>query len=89
MATVETTNTEGNAMAKAAMSKYFAKGSGHVVRYKNSETLLFSWNGKPDGAARIVDHVKRYARNGQEYPSLAALLRGVEAEHMLALSVAN
>ena len=63
------------------LSKWFARGSGHVTRYTNSETLLFQWNGKPDGAARYVPHVKRYARNGIEYSTLAALLRGVTAEH--------
>lgn len=68
-------------MVKYALSKYFANGSGHVIRFKDSEALLFYWNGKDDGAARYVPHVKRYARNGVEYASLSALLRGVEAEH--------
>ena len=71
-------------MTKYSLSKWFAQGSGHVVRYHNSETLLFQWNGKSDGAARYVPHVKRYARNGNEYASLAALLRAVTAEHVSA-----
>ncbi|WP_275945419.1 MULTISPECIES: hypothetical protein [unclassified Bradyrhizobium] len=37
--------------------------------------------GKPDGSARYAEHVNCYARNGAEYPSLAALLRAIEAEH--------
>lgn len=68
-------------MARRALSKWFAKGSGHVARYPGSETMLFKWNGKSDGTARYIRHVNRYARNGVEYPSLAALLRAVEAEH--------
>lgn len=66
---------------KYTLSKYFAQGSGHVIRLHGSDTLLFRWNGRPDGAARHIPHVKRYSRNGNEYPSLAALLRAVEAEH--------
>lgn len=69
-------------MAKYQMSKYFADGSGHVIRVHDSETLLFKWNGKPDGHARYVPHVNRYSRNGQEHKSLAALLRSVAAEHV-------
>ena len=69
-------------MSKHSLSKWFAKGSGHAIRYKDSETLLFYWNGKPDGTARHISHVKRYARNGAEYASFAALLRAVESEHM-------
>ncbi len=65
---------------KYAMSKWFANGSGHVVRLKNSDLLLFKWNGKDDGTARYIEHVKRYIRNGSEFASLAALLRSVEAE---------
>lgn len=71
-------------MAKYALSKYFARGAGHALRIHNSDTLLFSWNGRPDGYARYIDHVKRYARNGQEFASLAALLRSIEGEHLLA-----
>ena len=67
--------------AKYALSKYFGRGSGHAVRFHNSDTLLFQWNGKPDGSARFIEHVRRYARNGQEHASLAALLRSIEAEH--------
>jgi hypothetical protein len=63
------------------LSKWFGKGSGHVVRYIGSDALLFQWHGKPDGSARYVEHVQRYTRNGVEYASLAALLRAVEAEH--------
>ncbi|MDA9401731.1 hypothetical protein XH79_23825 [Bradyrhizobium sp. CCBAU 45389] len=63
------------------MSKYFGRGAGHVLREHNSAVLLFSWRGKPDGSARYVERVNRYARNGVEYPSLAALLSAVEAEH--------
>lgn len=69
---------------KYAMSRYFAKGSGHAVRHHDSDLLLFDWNGKADGTARRIPHVKRYTRNGTEYPSLAALLRAVEAEHAAA-----
>lgn len=68
-------------MARYAMSKWFAKGAGHAIRFHNSDTLLISWHGRDDGAARYVAHVKRYARNGAEFGSLAALLRGIEAEH--------
>jgi hypothetical protein len=66
---------------KYALSKYFGRGAGHVLRMKNSAILLFSWHGNPDGSARYVEHVNRYSRKGQEYPSLAALLRAVESEH--------
>jgi len=65
---------------KYAMSKWFANGSGHVVRLHNSDLLLFKWNGKDDGTARYIKHVKRYVRNGSEFASLAALLRSVAAE---------
>jgi hypothetical protein len=68
-------------MAKYALSKYFGGGAGHVIRFHNSDTLLFTWHGRDDGAARYVAHVNRYTRNGTEYPSLAALLRAVVAEH--------
>lgn len=68
-------------MAKYALSKYFDRGAGHVVRFQNSDTLLFSHHGRADGSARYIEHVKRYARNGAEHKSLAALLRAVEAEH--------
>lgn len=68
-------------MARKALSKWFAKGSGYVSRYPGSETLLFQWNGRADGSARLIRHVGRYSRNGTEYPSLSALLRAVEAEH--------
>lgn len=63
------------------MSKYFARGAGHAVRFHNSETLLFTWNGRADGSARCIPHVRRYARNGVEHASLAALLRSIEDEH--------
>lgn len=66
--------------SKYAMSKWFANGAGHVVRFHNSDVLLFQWNGRPAGSARYVPHVKRYVRLQTEYPSLAALLRAVEAE---------
>lgn len=68
-------------MAKYALSRYFARGAGHVIRFHNSDTLLFQWHGRADGHARYVEHVKRYTRNGQEHASLAALLRAIEAEH--------
>ncbi|MDA9505443.1 hypothetical protein XI09_12315 [Bradyrhizobium sp. CCBAU 11386] len=68
-------------MKRHAMSKNFGSGAGHVLRQHNSAVLLFSWRGKPDGSACYVERVNRYARNGVEYPSLAALLRAVEAEH--------
>ncbi|MCA1530886.1 hypothetical protein [Bradyrhizobium yuanmingense] len=68
-------------MKRHAMSKYFGSGAGRVLRQHNSAVLLFSWRGKSDGSARYVERVNRYARNGVEYPSLAALLRAVEAEH--------
>jgi hypothetical protein len=69
--------------SKHALSKYFGQGYGHVTRYHNSDTLLFSWSGRADGTARYIPHVKRYARNGREFASLAALLRAVEAEHVV------
>ncbi|MDA9547867.1 MULTISPECIES: hypothetical protein [unclassified Bradyrhizobium] len=69
-------------MKRHAMSKYFGNGTGHVLRQHNSAVLLFRWQGKPDGSARYAEHVNRYVRNGVEYPSLAALLRAVEAEHV-------
>lgn len=69
------------ALSRKTLSRWFANGSGHVTRYANSDTLLFTWNGKPDGAARYVPHVNRYTRNGVEFASLAALLRSVAAEH--------
>jgi hypothetical protein len=65
---------------KYAMSKWFARGSGHVVRFHDSDVLLFKWNGRDAGSARYVAHVKRYTRNGAEFASLAALLRSIEAE---------
>lgn len=68
-------------MAKYALSKYFGNGAAHVIRFHNSETLLFTWHGRPAGSARFIPHVKRYQRGGLEYASLAALLRAVEAEH--------
>lgn len=68
-------------MSKLSLSKWFAKGSGHVSRYPKSDVLLFQWNGRPDGSARYIPHVRSYARNGNEFASLAALLRAVEAEH--------
>ncbi|WP_448953035.1 hypothetical protein [Labrys neptuniae] len=68
-------------MAKYAMSRWFANGAGHVIRFHNSDLLLFNWNGRNDGAARHIEHVNRYSRNGVEHKSLAALLRAVEAEH--------
>lgn len=67
-------------MARYALSKWFARGSGHVIRFHDSDTLLFRWNGKASGSARYIEHVKRYVRHDKEYPSLAALLRGVEIE---------
>lgn len=69
-------------MAKYALSKWFGRGSGHVTRYHNSDILLFRWNGKSDGSARYIEHVRRYSRNGVEHASLAALLRAVESEHV-------
>lgn len=71
-------------MSKYALSKYFGRGAGHVIRFHDSDCLLFSWHGRNDGAARYIPHVKRYSRNGQEFPSLAALLRSVESEHAAA-----
>lgn len=52
--------------SRYALSKYFGNGAGHVVRYRDSDVLLFSWHGRADGSARYVEHVKRYARNGAE-----------------------
>jgi hypothetical protein len=43
--------------------------------------MIVKWNGKDDGSARYTPHVRRYSRNGNEYASLAALLRGIESEH--------
>lgn len=68
-------------MARYSMSKWFARGSCRVVRYTGSDVLLFSENGRAFGSARYVEHVRRYVRNGVEYASLAALLRGVESEY--------
>lgn len=68
-------------MASRAINKWFAKGRGQVSSYPSIDALLFRWDGRPDGVARYIGHVKRYARNGKEYPSLSALLRAVEAEH--------
>ena len=68
-------------MSKYALSRYFANGAGHAIRFHGSDTLLFQWNGKPDGSARYVEHVKRYTRNGKEFASLAALLRAIDTEH--------
>lgn len=68
-------------MSKYAMSKYFAAGHGHAIRFHDSSTVLIYWNGKSDGAARYVEHVKRYVRSGIEHKSLAALFRAIEAEH--------
>lgn len=65
----------------AKKSKWFAKGHGHARWYDGSDTVLLDWNGKPDGAARYIPHVRRYTRNGAEYPSLAALFRAIENEH--------
>jgi hypothetical protein len=70
-------------MAKYALSKYFARGAGRVIRLLGSHVLLFYWHGRSDGAARFVEHVRRYTRQGIEHPSLAALLRAVEEEHRL------
>lgn len=67
--------------ARYDLSKWFAAGHGHATRFKGSETLLIQWNGRADGTARYVPHVKRYTRNGAEFKSLAALFRGIEAEH--------
>lgn len=68
-------------MSKYALSRWFGAGSGHVIRFHNSDILLLYWNGKADGSARYIPHVRRYARNGIEHKSLAALLRAVVAEH--------
>lgn len=65
----------------AKTSKWFAKGAGCIKSYSNSDTLLVNWNGRDDGSARYIPHVRRYSRNGNEYASLAALLRGIECEH--------
>jgi len=73
-------NQKGNKVQKYEMSKWFAQGACHVVRYRGSDVLLFSRHGKSFGTARHIPHVKRYVRNGVEYASLAALLRAVEAE---------
>jgi len=67
-------------MNNYAMDKTFANGAGRVIRYHCSMVLLFHWNGRPDGRARYIPHVRRYARHGIEHRSLAALLRAVVAE---------
>lgn len=59
----------------------FAKGAGILESYSDSDTTIVKWNGKDDGSARYIPHVRRYSRNGNEYASLAALLRGIECEH--------
>lgn len=61
--------------------KYFANGAGCATKYDGSDVMLLDWNGRPDGSARYIPHVKMYARNGKEYRGMAALLRAVEAEH--------
>ena len=72
-------------MSHKQLSKWFARGSGHVIRYNNSDCLLFYWNGHNDGVARAdYPTAKRYARNGVEHASLAALLRSIESEHATA-----
>jgi len=71
-------------MARYALSKYFARGAGHVVRLHGAEVLLFDWHGRRDGHAYIDKDDKgraTYRRGGVVYPSFAALLRGVEQEH--------
>lgn len=73
---------------KYALSKWFDRGAGRVIRFHNSDTLLFQHHGRPDGSARYVAHVKRYVRNGIEHKSLAALLRAVETEHAAGLAPA-
>lgn len=70
-------------MACKKKNTWFAGGAGCFTRYEGSDTLLFSWHGRPDGAARYITHVRRYSRNGIEYKSLAALLRAIDAEHAL------
>ena len=65
---------------KYALSRYFGGGVHHVVRFHDTNTLLFSRHRKYNGSARYVPHVKRYVRNGVEYRSLAALLRAVNDE---------
>jgi hypothetical protein len=68
----------------ATISKYiFAKGAGFLESYSDNDILFVKWNGKADGSARYIPHVQRYSRNGNEYASLAALLRGIESEHQL------
>lgn len=67
-------------MSHKQLSKWFARGAGHVIRYNNSDCLLFYWNGHDDGAAH-AQPAKRYTRNGVEHASLAALLRAIESEH--------
>jgi hypothetical protein len=67
-------------MAKYALSKSFARGAGRVIRFHDSDVLLFYWHGRSIGAARWVEHVRCYTRQGIEHPSLAALLRAVEQE---------
>ena len=64
----------------ARTSKWFANGAGCLISHSDSDTMLVNWNGKDDGFARYIPHVRRYSRNGNEYASLAALLRGIEAE---------
>ena len=66
-------------MPKYTLSKWFAAGSGRATRAPGSDTILFTWNGRAAGHARYVEHVKRYAFDGAEYPSLPALLRAVAA----------
>ena len=63
--------------------KWFAEGAGCLISYSASDILLVNWNGRDDGSARYIPHVRRYSRNGNEYASLAALLRGIESEHQL------
>jgi hypothetical protein len=70
-------------MAKYALSKYFARGAGHVIRFHHSDVLLFQWHGKSDGTATHFTSPGQssYLRNGTSFPSFAALLRAVAKEH--------
>jgi hypothetical protein len=64
--------------------KWFANGAGCMTRYNGSDILLFMWNGKPAGHARYISHVNRYSYAGEEYKSLAALLRAVAVAQAIA-----
>ncbi len=70
-----------SATKRHSLSKYFGRGAGHATRYHGSDVILVRWHGRADGHATAEPDGKSYSRAGVAYKSLAALLRGIEAEH--------